>query len=499
VVRIDVDPFQLVELSTTPAEVGTVAVFTREEDDHRIELPLISLDPVETAVPPCLDVRGTTYACTYRLSLKAPSGAEEALDLRLAVRGVPLLASSGEPGALLLSFLDGLARGLPAALAPAIEFDPTVAQELEETLAQVSVMRQAVHELRTGRVRRVTIATSMTGAPIELDIPMLRESERWLVAMIRGTLRATALSTSTSTGGGGSRVFEGREIGLASRGLRAADNDDVTQALDDLPNTLANATLTDSKRLFRGVGIGLFVMGALVTGPAATAVATLGAVTFMVATVAPAAIATVLNVGGRILKGDPVVPADLKPAFQHLVSQYVGLGLGTLAKNIAGSATSNARVGQTVWGAIDKIGGFVSGLAGKIASKGANCALDPNGCAGPGNGGTSPGTTDPNDPDIPPPPMCGVQQVQGGDAAETRTIDLGQRSGMVSFSYQTYTQEDRMTVTYEGQVLFDTGCVGASSSAQLAYSGSSSLITVAVTPNCGGGTGTSWTFTMGCP
>ena len=96
---------------------------------------------------------------------------------------------------------------------------------------------------------------------------------------------------------------------------------------------------------------------------------------------------------------------------------------------------------------------------------------------------------------------CGAQQVAGGDAADTRGIEMGRTSGTFDFSYDTYTIQDDIVVSYQGQTLFDTGCVGASGSTTLSYGpGSSTQITVTVNPNCAGGTsGTAWDYTIGCP
>lgn len=94
---------------------------------------------------------------------------------------------------------------------------------------------------------------------------------------------------------------------------------------------------------------------------------------------------------------------------------------------------------------------------------------------------------------------CGTTQVAGGDAPVTRTVQLGKKAGTFNFSYNTYSVQDRMVVTYQGRTLFDTGCVGASDSVNLAYSGTSTSVTVSVSPNCAGGSGTQWTFTVGCP
>jgi hypothetical protein len=96
---------------------------------------------------------------------------------------------------------------------------------------------------------------------------------------------------------------------------------------------------------------------------------------------------------------------------------------------------------------------------------------------------------------------CSVTQVPGGDTPESRNVNLGKTSGTFVFTYDTRFQEDRMVVLYQGGVLFDTGCVGTGGdrSVPLTYSGSNAFVTVQVTPNCAGGTGTIWEFTVNCP
>ena len=98
-----------------------------------------------------------------------------------------------------------------------------------------------------------------------------------------------------------------------------------------------------------------------------------------------------------------------------------------------------------------------------------------------------------------PPVPCGSVQVAGGDTPVTRTVELGVSSGTFNFSYDTYSIPDRMVVTYQGRVLFDTGCVGASGSVNLSYAGTDTRVSVSVTPNCSGTTGTGWQFTVSCP
>jgi hypothetical protein len=95
---------------------------------------------------------------------------------------------------------------------------------------------------------------------------------------------------------------------------------------------------------------------------------------------------------------------------------------------------------------------------------------------------------------------CSSLTTAGGDAPETHTIELGKRSGSFLFSWDMFQIPDAMTVSYQGTNLFSTGCTSGGSSTNLSYSGTSTTVTVAVSPNCQGGTsGTAWQFTVGCP
>ena len=94
---------------------------------------------------------------------------------------------------------------------------------------------------------------------------------------------------------------------------------------------------------------------------------------------------------------------------------------------------------------------------------------------------------------------CNDQQQAGGDAPEVHTIDLGQSYGSFMFDYNTVTQKDQIIITNGGIRIFDSGCVGTSSSIRLQLKGYSPTITVRVNPNCEGGSGTQWYFTVHCP
>jgi hypothetical protein len=98
-----------------------------------------------------------------------------------------------------------------------------------------------------------------------------------------------------------------------------------------------------------------------------------------------------------------------------------------------------------------------------------------------------------------PPQQCPGYNSQGRDTPETRTVNLFKTSGTFQFQRNHYTVKDRMQVFYEGRQLHDTGCTGGSQTINLPYSGTSTLVTVKVTPNCAGTTGTVWDFTVLCP
>lgn len=94
---------------------------------------------------------------------------------------------------------------------------------------------------------------------------------------------------------------------------------------------------------------------------------------------------------------------------------------------------------------------------------------------------------------------CNTTQVAGADTPETRTIQMGQAAGTFRFDYETFSQRDQILVKYQGATLFDTGCVGANGTQNLTYSGTATTVTVEVIPNCAGGSGTAWNFTVFCP
>jgi hypothetical protein len=126
----------------------------------------------------------------------------------------------------------------------------------------------------------------------------------------------------------------------------------------------------------------------------------------------------------------------------------------------------------------------------------ANVPFGPTIARGLGCGQPTPGMVPPSGTPV---VNCSTTQVAGGDAPDTRLVELAKSAGTFQFDFDTQSVPDQIIVSYEGRVLLDTGCVGTSSSQQLTYSGTSTQVSVQVIPNCTGGTGTAWSYTAHCP
>jgi len=131
---------------------------------------------------------------------------------------------------------------------------------------------------------------------------------------------------------------------------------------------------------------------------------------------------------------------------------------------------------------------------GEVVPHGQQCGVPTPGVGPPG---LPPGTP----PPTPPPPViqCSVQHGGGDEVPKTAIVELAQPSGTFQFDYDTQMVPDQIIVSYEGNILFDTGCVGAIGSETLTYSGSSTQVEVQVIPVCAGDSTTKWYWTVHCP
>jgi len=93
--------------------------------------------------------------------------------------------------------------------------------------------------------------------------------------------------------------------------------------------------------------------------------------------------------------------------------------------------------------------------------------------------------------------------VAGTDTPVSRRFDMGTTIASYTFTYQTYTLKDRITVWNDGNLVFDSGCVGTGVEVSkiISYNSNSQIIRVDVEPDCEclGCTGTAWYFATSCP
>lgn len=98
---------------------------------------------------------------------------------------------------------------------------------------------------------------------------------------------------------------------------------------------------------------------------------------------------------------------------------------------------------------------------------------------------------------------CGNTSISGADQGVTEYINMQGSVGTFAFNYETYGVKDRMQVYHGQSLLFDSGCVGTygekSENIELtAQQSVSNFVKVVVTPDCDGGSGTAWYFSVAC-
>ena len=73
------------------------------------------------------------------------------------------------------------------------------------------------------------------------------------------------------------------------------------------------------------------------------------------------------------------------------------------------------------------------------------------------------------------------------------------QTGTFKFDYETFSQKDQILVKYQGAIHPSTRVVSEQMERLvkiLTYSGTATTVTVEVIPNCAGGSGTAWNFTV---
>ncbi|QSJ17137.1 hypothetical protein JYQ62_36775 [Nostoc sp. UHCC 0702] len=94
--------------------------------------------------------------------------------------------------------------------------------------------------------------------------------------------------------------------------------------------------------------------------------------------------------------------------------------------------------------------------------------------------------------------LCDQEQVSGGQAGDSREIQLTSTEGKINIDYEMYSVPDRLKVTYEGKTLIDTDFVSGSNKISTAFKGNSGRVKVELTGNQEISS-TQWRYTLYCP
>ena len=149
----------------------------------------------------------------------------------------------------------------------------------------------------------------------------------------------------------------------------------------------------------------------------------------------------------------------------------------------AATTTTAATAGVTATAVTAATAGIsttaIVGIAAGVAAVGVAGTVAADSGGGSGGGDDDGSTVENSTP-------CNQQQVAGGDAPDSRNVELGITSGTFNFSYDTFSIEDRIVIKCQsgGLTLYDTGCIGADGTVSVPFSCPTTIINVSVTPNC---------------
>jgi hypothetical protein len=504
--------------------------FIRYEAEHfAYEVPVASADPL-TATAPIYVARDGSLGggrvhvywvpsaspegpSTFSADVERPTRRTDAVDLKLElqVAALPRFAYSGEPGVLVRAFNVGSLETLASAydsLFKSVGGD--VARSLYEPqrTQHAASLRAAVAAL--DRVRDTgapQLLGTVTLAHGSVDAMLSRQSLTIADQIVAAFLLAERSGTWTVHG---VQASPARGVSLAQQALELDLESDAKSWFPRMTDDLAASVLDHASSLASFVSHATAVVAVagtlgIVSAGAATATAVVGAVAYCALTYAPAATATVIRAAGNLVRGDGALDGyeydTIAPGFKHIVSQNLSYALGALEDEFAPWVNTGSKAGDALGRIATTLSGWTDKVAGPAATWLVNCVGDRSQClklAGDGgvsNGGAADGGT----PDGGGIGLCNQAQVAGADAPETRTFDVGTSCGDLTLEYQTHSIEDAITVEYEGSVVADTGCVGGSGTLSISICGASSQVSVSVQPNCAGGSGTAWEFTLVCP
>src|SRR5204863_8085851 len=85
----------------------------------------------------------------------------------------------------------------------------------------------------------------------------------------------------------------------------------------------------------------------------------------------------------------------------------------------------------------------------------------------------------------------------GGQSPQTNTIDTGVTSGSIQIDYNFYIVPDRMTVYYEGNLIWDSGMINGTGTQTISFGpGSSTVVTIIMNQFGNPSPTTAWTYTV---
>ena len=97
--------------------------------------------------------------------------------------------------------------------------------------------------------------------------------------------------------------------------------------------------------------------------------------------------------------------------------------------------------------------------------------------------------------------MCGLQAISGGDYPAKVAFQSDNTKGMIELNFNTFTIQDRVSVFYENDEIFDSGCIGTGRtiSRKIKFDGKSKDFEIRVDPNCEKrNKSTTWEISVNC-
>jgi hypothetical protein len=529
-------PLQAVSLEGFLPEDATGGFIRFEAEHFAYQLPLTTTQPASVLAPIYVSPDGTlgsgkvslfwlpagdeasadasdggtmasASSSTSKLTNPRPEGAVD-LGLDLSVAALPKFAYTDKPGVLLHAFLvgarafqEGAYRDAIASAAPAAQAELTKMRD--DSIASLTSSIELIEAVRSSGAAESMGKLSFDSRDVEVGLS--------LESLTIADQLVAAFLIASRTGSWQSHVDRGSNA-LVAQTRQALFGDLVSEARAWFPrmtDELANVALERASQLSSAVGHATLAVGILgtlgvIAAPTALAATAIGAVSFFALTYAPAATAAVIRAAGNLVRGGGALNGyeydSVAPSLKHVLSQNLSYCLGMAQDKIASKIAGVSKGAAVLTQLASAVSGVIDSTSSRVSSWLVDCAGDPSMChsndAADGGSGNGQGNDDDAGTTV---GTCNEAQTAGGDTPESRTFDVGTNCADLTLTYDTLSVEDEITVSYEGKVVAGTGCVGASGSLPFSICGSSSEVLVSVTPNCAGGSGTAWSFTLQCP